>query len=106
MKKVALTHSLRSACSTALVVFVSGPSSKVRITSFGFSSTISLYCMKPMRGSVAGSIATTREVPSALGLPGQSSAAKAGQAASDATIDTAAAEASSNFIRLVLAAAP
>src|SRR5260221_14206884 len=78
MKKVALTHSWRSAVSTASVVPGQGPSSKVSTTSLGCSGSVARKCLRPTAGVVAGSTARTRAVPSAAGLPEQSAAPAAG----------------------------
>src|SRR5262245_25449350 len=87
MKKLALTHSARSAASTASVVPGHGPSSKVSTTSFGPSGRVTGKCLRPTAGVVAGSTASVRAVPS---LPVQS-AANAGTAASVSAVPSAAA---------------
>src|SRR5215467_6575812 len=66
-KNVALTHSRLSASSTLGVVPGQGPSSKVSTTSFGSRGSETGKCLRPTRGVVDASTASTRLVPSAPG---------------------------------------
>src|SRR6476620_4882912 len=76
-KKIALVQCAASAASTAAVFFGHGPSSKVRTTSPSRRKSWVLKCSKPNPGPPVVSTSTTRETPSALGLPGQEFAAAA-----------------------------
>src|SRR6516164_5071169 len=69
-KKMALVQCAASAASTAWVFFGHGPSSKVSTTSPSRRKSWLLKCSKPKPGPPVVSISTTREMPSASGLPG------------------------------------
>src|SRR5215469_2803977 len=73
-KKIALVQCAASAASTAGVFFGHGPSSKVSTTSPSRKKSWVLKCSNPNCGPPVVSISTTRETPSALGLPGQDAA--------------------------------
>jgi hypothetical protein len=88
-KKVARTHSCRSAAKTRSVGPSHGPSSKVSTTSFGASGSVCGKCLRPSGGVRAGLIASTRAMPSASGRPGQS-AAEAGHGVPTITSPSAA----------------
>src|SRR6266566_624793 len=77
-KKIALVQCAAIAASTACVFFGQGPSSKVSTTSPSRRKSWFLKCSKPKPGPPVVSISTTREMPSALGLPGQVEATAAG----------------------------
>src|SRR5262249_6270174 len=64
--------------STAEVFFGHGPSSKVSTTSPSRRKSWLLKCSKPKPGPPVVSISTTRETPSASGLPGHEEPARAG----------------------------
>src|SRR6516225_4663075 len=70
-KKIALVQWAASAASTAGVFLGHGPSSKVSTTSPSRKKSYALKCSKPKPGPPVVSISTTREMPSALGFPGQ-----------------------------------
>src|SRR6476620_6662738 len=70
-KKIALVQCAASAASTVCVFFGQGPSSKVSTTSPSRRKSWVLKCSKPKPGPPVVSTSTTRETPSALGLPGQ-----------------------------------
>src|SRR5215470_16956492 len=80
-KKIALVQCAASAASTAGVWRGQGPSSKVSTTSPGCRKSWLLKCSKPKPGPPRVSTSTTRETPSALGLPGQDTAGAGGGAA-------------------------
>src|SRR5271166_1306650 len=82
-KKIAFVQCAASAASTAGVFFGQGPSSKVSTTSPSRRKSYALNCSKPKPGPPVVSISTTREMPSALGLPGQEAVAVAGGMAAD-----------------------
>src|SRR3954467_11340757 len=82
-KKIALLQWAVSAASTAGVFFGHGPSSKVSTTSPSRRKSWVLKCSKPKPGPPVVSISTTRETPSAFGLPGQEVVAAAGGAPAD-----------------------
>jgi hypothetical protein len=97
MKKVARTHSCFSAFSTRSVAPGNGPSSKVSPISLGANSSVRGNCLRPTGAVCVGSIASTRSVPSAAGLPEQSAAADwDGGSASNVRL-------SSNKIRIMVA---
>src|SRR5262244_2534007 len=77
-KKIALVQCAASAASTAGVFFGHGPSSKVSTTSPSRRKSWLLKCSKPKPGPPVVSISTTRETPSASGLPGHEEPARAG----------------------------
>src|SRR6516225_292791 len=76
-KKIALVQCAASAASTARVFFGQGPSSKVSTTSPSRRKSWLLKCSKPKPGPPVVSISTTRDTPSAFGLPGHEDAAGA-----------------------------
>src|ERR1700730_12155292 len=69
-KKMALVQCAASAAKTAGVFFGQGPSSKVSTISPSRRKSCALKCSKPKPGPPVVSIPTTRETPSASGLPG------------------------------------
>src|SRR5262249_46320219 len=77
-KKIALVHCAARAASPAAVFFGNGPSSKVSTTSPSRRKSWLLKCSKPKPGPPVVSISTTRETPSASGLPGHEEPARAG----------------------------
>src|SRR6516165_9474401 len=76
-KKIALVQCAARAASTAGVFFGHGPSSNVKTTSPSRRKSWLLKCSKPKPGPPVVSISTTRETPSAFGLPGHDDAADA-----------------------------
>src|SRR5256885_792043 len=72
---MALVQCACSAASTAGVFLGHGPSSKVSTTSPSRRKSWVLKCSKPKPGPPVVSISTTRDMPSAFGLPGQDEAA-------------------------------
>src|SRR5947207_8078766 len=74
-KKIAFVQWAASAASTAGVFFGHGPSSNVSTTSPGRRKSWALKCSNPNCGTLVVSIATTRETPNPVGLPGQEDAA-------------------------------
>src|SRR5262245_30087768 len=74
---MALVQCAASAASTAWVFFGHGPSSKVSTTSPSRRKSWLLKCSKPKPGPPVVSISTTRETPSASGLPGHEAPARA-----------------------------
>src|SRR5260370_2657797 len=89
-KKIALVKCAASAASTAGVFFGHGPSSNVRTTSPSRWKSWVLKCSKPKPGPPVVSISTTRDTPSALGLPGHDDAAGALGGAADTCAGAAA----------------
>src|SRR5207342_1547042 len=73
-----------SAASTFGVFFGQGPSSKVRTISPGRRKSWLLKCSKPKPGPPVVSICTTRVMPSASGLPAQTTGGAGGAAAGGA----------------------
>src|ERR1700731_4282403 len=69
-KKMALVQCAASAAKTAGVFFGHGPSSKVSTISPSRRKSSALKCSKPNPGPPVVSISTTRDTPSASGLPG------------------------------------
>src|SRR6202011_4767532 len=67
---MALVQCAASAAKTAGVFFGQGPSSKVSTISPSRRKSCALKCSKPKPGPPVVSISTTRETPSASGLPG------------------------------------
>src|SRR5438128_2444784 len=82
-KKIALVQCAASAASTIWVFLGQGPSSKVSTTSPSRRKSWVLKCSKPKPGPPVVSISTTRDTPSALGLPGHDDAAGALGGAAD-----------------------
>src|SRR5262245_31235203 len=70
-KKVARVQCSASAFSTAGVLPCQGPSSNVSTTSRSRRKSCILKCSQPKPGPPVVSISTTRETPSAFGLPAQ-----------------------------------
>src|SRR3974377_71247 len=69
-KKIALVQCAASAASTARVFFGQGPSSKGSTTSPSARNSKLLKRSNPKPGPAVVSTSTTREIPSASGLPG------------------------------------
>src|SRR5436190_23850017 len=83
-KKIALVQCDASAANTAGVFFGQGPSSNVSTTSPSRRKSWLLKCSKPKPGPPVVSISTTRDMPSAFGLPGQEEAVAGAAAAAGA----------------------
>src|ERR1700738_2700784 len=83
---MALVQWAASAAKTAGVFFGEGPSSKVSTISPSRRKSRVLKCSKPKPGPPVVSISTTREMPSASGVPGHEEPARgtAGGAGADA----------------------